>query len=142
MKIGLKTRFSDLDSVLALSPDFIEFHFSDKDPDFHFHPEKKYQLPCVIHLPEIWKGYLIDLTSIKEENKVLPLKESIRIVQEVIYKSEQFFKHFNNTINYFVLHPGGMTFERDKPANNKHRVEVLLNTVSKLKTNNSEILLE
>lgn len=143
MQIGLKTRFSDLDKVLALKPDFIEFHFSDKDVDFCFEPKSKYQIPCVIHLPEIWNGYLIDLTSIKEENKVLPLKESIKIVQEVINKSEKFFKHFNNAKNYFVLHAGGMTFERDlNPRNNIYRVETLIKSFSQFRTENTEILIE
>jgi len=142
MKVGLKTRFSDLDKVLKLSPDFVEFHFSDQDPDFSFSPRNKYQIPCVIHLPEIWKGYLIDITSIKEENKVLPLKESIRIVQEVINKSEKFFKHFNNPINYFVLHAGGMSFEKENPKHKVYRIETLIKSFFKLKTENSEILIE
>lgn len=142
MKIGLKARFSDLDQIITLNPDFIELHFSDKDPDYDFKPNKKYQIPCYIHLPEIWRGYLIDFCQIKIENQVLPLKESINIVQTIVNKSEKFFEHFNNQKNIFVLHPGGMTFERDDTNNNNHRLEVLIESISKIKTENAEILLE
>jgi len=143
MKIGLKTRFSDLDKVLQLKPEFVEFHFSDKDPHFCFKPKNRYNIPCVIHLPEIWKGFLIDITSIKEENKVLPLKESIKIVQYAIDKSEKFFEHFNNAQNYFVLHAGGMTYEKENNLkNNIYRIETLIESFFKLKTNSSEILIE
>jgi len=142
MKIGLKARFSDLDGVLALKPELIELHFSDKDPDYKFNPPKKIPIPCMIHLPEIWNGNLIDAGNIKSENQVLPLRESRHVLQDVITKSEKFFKHFNNTKNFFILHPGGMTFERDYPKNNKLRMEALLETLSMLKTNNSEILVE
>lgn len=142
MKIGLKARFSDLDKIIELQPDFIELHFSDKDPDYDFKPKRKYQIPCFIHLPEIWKGFLIDLCQIKSENQVLPLKESINIVQTIVYKSEKFFKHFNNQKNILVLHPGGMTFERNPLYYNKQRIEILIESMSKIKTENSEILLE
>lgn len=142
MKIGLKARFSDLDQIVALNPDSIELHFSDKDPDYDFKPKKKYHLPCYIHLPEIWHGNLIDLCQISNENQVLPLKESLKVVQTVVNKSEKFFKYFNNKKNVLILHPGGMTFERDHISNNKNRMEVLSESISKIKTENSEILLE
>lgn len=142
MKIGLKARFSDLDEILKLSPDFIEFQFSDKDPDFNFKAKSKYLLPCIIHLPEFWNGYLIDISAIKDENQVLPLKKSREVLQEIINKSGRFFKYFNNEKNIFVLHPGGMTFERDYPKNNKYRMETLIKSLSFIKTENSEILVE
>lgn len=142
MKIGLKARFSDLDGVLSLKPELVELHFSDKDPDYDFNPPNKINIPCIIHLPEIWNGYLIDIASIKTENQVLSLRESRHVLQEIISKSERFFKFFNNDKNLFVLHPGGMTFERDLLESNKFRTEALLETLSMIKTNNSEILVE
>ena len=39
MKIGLKARFSDFYEIAKLKPDFVEFHFSDLDPDFNFNPK-------------------------------------------------------------------------------------------------------
>ena len=142
MKIGLKTRFSDFDQVLKLQPDFVEFQFSDQDIDYDFKPKKKYIIPCYIHLPEIWHGNLIDASNIKPENQVLSWKESVLILQKAISKCQKFFKHFTNIKNIFILHPGGMSFERDLPQKNKFRIEALMETLSLLKTNGSEILVE
>lgn len=142
MKIGLKARFSDLEQVMELQPEFVEFQFSDQDPDYDFKPKKKYSIPCYIHLPEIWHGYLIDLASLKGENQVLPLKKAIAIIQQVINKSERFFQHFNNEKNMYILHPGGMTYERDFPENNQYRIETLIDSLSQLKTDNAELLVE
>lgn len=142
MKIGLKSRFSDLSEVLSLSPDFVEFQFSDKDVDYDFSPKNEYLLPCIIHLPEFWDGYLIDISSISNENQVLPLSKSREVLQQIITKSERFFKYFKNKKNIYVLHPGGMSFERDYPVNNKYRMEALIESLSLLKTDNAEILVE
>jgi len=142
MKIGLKARFSDLNEIMLLSPDFIEFQFSDKDPDYNFEPKSKFNIPCLIHLPEMWNGYLIDISNVGNENQVLPLEISVNIVQEMILKSEKFFGHFNNNNNIFILHPCGQTFEKDKMENNKYRMETLIKSLKQIKTNNSEILVE
>ena len=142
MKVGLKTRFSDFFEIIKLNPDFVEFHFSDIDPDYNFIAKEKYSFPCIIHLPEIWKGRLIDISSVKNENQVLPINESRDILQTIITKSEKFFNYFNNQENIFILHPGGMSFDKDYPENNKHRMEVLIESLSQIQTNNSEILVE
>src|SRR3989344_870947 len=142
MKIGLKARFSDLDKVIKLNPDFVELHFSDKDADYPFKPKENYSISAMIHLPELWNGNLLDLCNIKDENQVLPLNKSVQVLQEVITKSEKFFKYFNNKENIFILHPGGISFEKDYPQNNAKRLENLANSLSKIKLNNSEILVE
>lgn len=142
MKIGLKARFSDFSEIVKLKPDFVEFHFSDIDPDYNFSSKNKYPFPCIIHLPEIWHGRLIDIASIKNENQVLSLNDSIETLQSIISKSERFFKYFSNKENLFVLHPGGMSFEKDYPENSKLRMETLADSLSQIKTNNSEILVE
>lgn len=142
MKIGLKARFSDFYEIVKLKPDFVEFHFSDIDPDFNFSTKQKYPFPCFIHLPEMWNGHMIDIAGIRNENQVLPLGESIEVLQKIITKSERFFKYFNNEENIFILHPGGMSFDKDYPENNKHRIESLIESLSQIKTNNSEILIE
>ena len=142
MQIGLKARFSDFSEIVKLRPDFVEFHFSDVDPDFNFVAKEKYPFPCFIHLPEMWNGHMIDIASVKNENQVLPLSESIEVLQKIITKSERFFKYFNNKENIFILHPGGMSFDKDYPENNKHRMETLIESLSQIKTNNSEILVE
>ncbi len=142
MKIGLKARFFDFSEIIKLKPDFIEFHFSDVDPDFNFAAKEKYPFPCFIHLPEMWNGRMIDISSIKNENQVLTLSESIEVLQKIIIKSERFFEYFNNKENIFILHSGGMSFDKDYPENNKHRMETLIESLSQIKTNNSEILIE
>ena len=142
MKIGLKARFSDLDEIVKLSPDFIEFQFSDKDPDYDFKPKSEFNIPCIIHLPEMWNGYLIDMSNIGNENQVLPLQKSVKIIQEMILKSEKFFIHFKNERNIFILHPCGQTFEKSSPKTNWHRMETLIKSLNQLRTNNSEILVE
>lgn len=142
MNIGLKARFSDFLEIVKLKPDFVEFHFSDVDPDYNFSPKKKFPFPCVIHLPEFWHGHLIDIASIKNENQVLSLNESREVLQTIIRKSEHFFEYFDNKENIFILHPGGMSFDIDYPENNKHRMEALLESLSQIVTNNSEILVE
>jgi len=140
--VGLKTRFSDLDQVVALNPDIVEFQFSDKDPDYPFHPKKSYDIPCIIHLPEFWNGYLIDISAITPENQVLPIRESRKILQEIITKSEKFFQYFTNQHNYFILHPGGMSFEKDYPENNVKRIQALIESLDMLNLHNSEVLIE
>ena len=142
MKIGLKARFSDFEEIIKLNPDFVEFQFSDLDPFYNFKPSQKYDIACFIHLPEIWCGELIDLASIKTENQVLPLNESIKILQKIISASERFFQYFNNKKNFFILHPGGMSFEQDTPENNIYRISALIENLNMIKTVNSEILLE
>lgn len=142
MKIGLKARFSDFDLVMKLQPEFVEFQFSDQDADYDFKPKKKFSIPCYIHLPEIYQGYLIDASNIKAENQVLSWKESLLIFQKTIAKSLKFFKHFSNEKNIFILHPGGMSYEKDLPVNNKFRIEALVKTLSLLKSDNYEILVE
>lgn len=142
MKIGLKARFSDFYDIIKLKPDFVEFHFSDLDPEFDFDPKKIYPFSCFIHLPEMWNGNMIDIASIRNENQVLSLSESIEVLQKIITKSERFFEYFKNEKNVFILHPGGMSFDKDYPENNKHRMETLIESLSQIKTNNSEILIE
>ncbi|MCL4338823.1 sugar phosphate isomerase/epimerase [Patescibacteria group bacterium] len=142
MKIGLKTRFSDFDQVMELDPEFVEFQFSDKDADYPFSPKIKYPIPAIIHLPEFWSGHLIDISNIKPENQVLPLNESLDILQNIISKSEKFFSYFTNERNIFILHPGGMSYEKDIPKNNIYRMETLIKSLSLLRTENSEILVE
>jgi len=142
MQIGLKARFSDFNEIIKLKPDFVEFHFSDVDPDYNFVAAEKYPFPCFIHLPEMWNGHMLDISSIKNENQVVPLNESIEVLQKIITKSERFFNYFSNTENVFILHPGGMSFEKDYPENNKNRIDTLIDSLSQIKTNNSEILVE
>jgi len=142
MKIGLKTRFSDFNEIIKLKPDFVEFHFSDADPDVKLPAKAKYNFPCMIHLPEFWHGNLIDIAGIRNENQVLSLNESRDVLQKLITKSERLFEHFTNAENIFILHPGGMSFDKDYPENNKHRMEALIESLSLLKTNSSEILVE
>lgn len=142
MKIGLKARFSDFEQVMALHPDFVEFQFSDQDADYDFKSNKKYSIPCYIHLPEIWHGYLIDLANIKNENQVLPLKKARDVIQKVINKSLRFFKYFTCDQNVFILHPGGMSYERDYPENNQVRYDTLVESLSLIKTDGAEIIVE
>jgi len=96
----------------------------------------------VIHLPEFWNGYLIDISNISHENQVLPLKESREVLQKIITKSERFFDCFTSERNIFILHPGGMTFEKDILKNNKFRLEALHESLNKVKTVCSEIFVE
>lgn len=142
MKLGLKARFSDLEDILTLRPDFVEFQFSDKDPDYRFSPETRIPIPCIIHLPEMYDGYLIDLSSISKHNQVLSADDSVDIIQKMIHKSEKFFRYFTCEENIFVLHPGGMSFEEEPDSYRPMRLERLAESIAKIKTTVSEIYLE
>ena len=104
---GLKTRFHDLEQVLELKPDLVEFHFSEDDVDHPFDPPADpYPQQLVIHAPEFAGKRLLDLASLDDERR----ESSIDIMQCTIDKAVELEPHFTGPVSV-VIHVGGMSMD-------------------------------
>lgn len=133
---GLKVRFHNLDQMMSYNPKIVEFHFTDKDLDYEFGPQKKYGAELYIHAPEYHFRSLNDLCALDPDLR----EEAIEIMQRTINKTREMKKYFKGPVPKIVFHPGGMSID---PIRNKKQLwKNLENALKKLDTRGIELLPE
>ena len=134
---GLKSRFHDLEEILALKPQLVELHFSEADVDHPFEPPAQpYSQQLVIHAPEVLDRRLIDLCSYDDAWQ----ERSFELVQRTIDRAAELEPHFTGPAAV-VIHAGGMTM--DEPvADTKSLLERAVEPFRRFETNGVQLLPE
>jgi len=133
---GLKVRFHNLDQMMEYKPKMVEFHFTDKDLDYDFRPEKKYNTELYVHAPEYHFRSINDLCALDLDLR----KEAIEVMQWTINKTREIKKYFKSRRPKIIFHPGGMSIDPIK--NRKQLWENLEKSLKKLDTRGVELLPE
>jgi len=133
---GLKVRFHNLDQMIEYKPKMIEFHFTDKDLDYDFKPEKKYNTELYVHAPEYHFRSINDLCALDLDLR----KEAIEVMQQTINKVREMKKYFKSRTPKIIFHPGGMSIDPIKDQ--KKLWKNLENSLKKLDTQGVELLPE
>src|SRR3989338_2718057 len=124
----------DFERYMGFEPKVFEFHLSDKDLDEEV-PQGKFQQEVVVHAPEyMHRLYLNPATENKEERQI-----AIKTLQRSIQVAEQLAESFKGPAK-LVIHPCGVT---SQPATDAAKLlEIFVDTLQQLKTNNVELLPE
>lgn len=141
MEYGFTVRFRDYSQVLAYKPHLLEFHFTDQDLDDH-HPGEDFSassaqpLKLVVHAPEFWERYLVDLCSLDESHRLA----SCNLVQKTIDLTREMSPYFVG-VPKVIIHPGAMSL--DNPIKDKVALYAnLRKSVLELDPSGVELLLE
>ncbi len=134
-KWGLKVRFNDFDQLVTYNPNFVEFHFTDKDIDVPFQPSRNYEQELYVHAPEYQFRSLIDLCSMDEKIRVA----SVEFIQRSIQKTKEIAPYFKGKPR-MILHVGGMSLE--PILDTRPLLENLERSLSELRLDGVELLLE
>ena len=141
MDYGFTVRFRDFAEVLVYQPHMLEFHFTDQDLDEHypggdFGEQSPAPLKLVVHAPEFWDRFLVDLCSLDERQR----QGSIDLIQKSIDLTREMGPHFCGTPK-IIVHPGAMSL--DHPIAEKERLYAnLRRSVEALDFEGVELLLE
>jgi sialic acid synthase SpsE/sugar phosphate isomerase/epimerase len=104
---GLKSRFHDLQEILAHKPNLVELHFSEGDLEYEFiPPSEPYAQQLVVHAPELVGRRLVDLCSADDDLREL----SFDLIQRTIDRAAELGPHFTGPVAV-VIHGGGMTMD-------------------------------
>jgi len=124
----------DFDQYRRFDPKVFEFHLSDKDLEEEV-PRGKFEQSVVVHAPEyMHRLYLNPATENREERKI-----AITTLQRSITVAEKLAESFVGPAK-LVIHPCGITLQ---PADNPAKLlEIFLDTLQQLRTNNVELLPE
>lgn len=136
-KWGLKARFSEIETLLAFSPQpkFLEFHMSDGDLSYNFDTSKRYPIELYVHAPEYFGHDPIDLGS--DDPRLW--EQSVRIIQQTIDKTREISKSFTG-IPTIIIHVGGITI--DKHPNPRTLLEQSKKAFRRLDMNGIRVLPE
>jgi sialic acid synthase SpsE/sugar phosphate isomerase/epimerase len=141
-RVGFIVRFNDVEKIKNDDLDCLEFHFSDMDIDLNkiSNLNKTFNQELVIHAPEYYGDFLVDLSS-KDKNLN---KMSLDFMGSTIDITKRIKKNFlgsNNKKIKFIVHPGGMS--REFISDSKEELyDILLESIRKLHNPEIEILVE
>jgi sialic acid synthase SpsE/sugar phosphate isomerase/epimerase len=141
-KIGFVVRFNDIDHIEKDDLYALEFHFSDMDIDItkSFKLSKVFNQELVIHAPEYWGDFLVDLSSKDKSLNDL----GYDVVKRTIDLTKKIRDNFSGSKGKkvkLVVHPGGMS--REPVTEDKHSMYKLLSrSIKKLADPEIEILVE
>lgn len=135
MEYGFTVRFRDYEDLMAYKPHLLEFHFTDHDLDEEY-PGIDMNIKLVVHAPEFWDRYLVDLCSLDERHR----RGSLELMQKSIDLTRRMAPNFIGTPKV-VIHPGAMSL--DHPITNRKRLyDNLRRSVGELDYEGVELLLE
>jgi sialic acid synthase SpsE/sugar phosphate isomerase/epimerase len=141
-KIGFIVRFNDIENIEKDNLHALEFHFSDMDVKQSKIEKinRPFNQELVIHAPEYWGDFLVDLSSKDKELNQMSLDVISKTI-DIIKKIKNNFLGSRNKKVKMVVHPGGMSrefIEKDKQV----LYENLVESIRKLKDPDIEILIE
>ncbi|MBN1298257.1 MAG: N-acetylneuraminate synthase family protein, partial [Actinobacteria bacterium] len=141
-KIGFIVRFNDIDHIKQDDLSALEFHLSDMDIDLTkiLKINRLFKQELVIHAPEYWGDFLVDLASKDKDLNELSL-DVIRKTIDITKRIKDNFEGSKNKKIKMVVHPGGMSREFVKEDKNAF-YKILAKSVQRLKDTDIEILLE
>ncbi len=140
-KWGVVARMSDIDALLSKNhPDFVEIHLTDTDVNMGKVYKKKYDIDLVVHGPEYNGDLLLDLSNPNESIR----KDSIEFFNKSLSYARKLKKLFKNHASpvKFVVHPGSFEIDLPKKDEKKQRNKNFLDSLSKLKCDGFEPLVE
>ncbi|MBN1103520.1 MAG: N-acetylneuraminate synthase family protein [Deltaproteobacteria bacterium] len=132
---GLICRFNDFQDMLPHRPKVIEFHLAEKDFNLGFRPAGSHEQELVVHTPEYIDGKLFDLCSGSEEVR----SASVGLLRKTLDLCKLLEPHFQGTPKV-IVHPGAMSL--NAKLNENRLRETLLRSLSEVKSNGAELLLE
>ena len=99
MKFGLKVHHTDLDSLMYIGPEALEFVVFERDLDGTWADNVNFNGPMAVHMPEKYlDGTLVDLGSPDEDER----KRAVEIAKKTIDLSTRL------KAGLLVCHPGGV----------------------------------
>jgi len=99
MKFGLKVHHSDMDRLLDMRPEALEFALFADDLDGSWVNDVKFDGPIVVHMPEKFKdGTLLDPASTDDKIR----SDTVRVLKKTIDLSERL------NARRIIFHPGGI----------------------------------
>jgi sialic acid synthase SpsE/sugar phosphate isomerase/epimerase len=128
-KWGLKCRFHDFPKYSVLSAPVVEFHCSQKDMYDSITGIMSNSSQLIVHAPELVDKMLVDICSLKDEQR----KKSLDILQHTINKTIELSKNFKGKPK-LVVHFGGMLREpsTNVDSTRKKLLEMAIENFSKL----------
>jgi len=141
MDYGFTVRFLDFQDMLIYQPHMLEFHFTDQDldepyPGENFTESDEHPLKLVVHAPEFWDRFLVDLCSLDESHRL----GSLALIQKAIDLTREIAPHFVG-IPKVIVHPGAMSL--DHPISDREALyDNLHRSVDELDFEGVELLLE
>jgi sialic acid synthase SpsE/sugar phosphate isomerase/epimerase len=141
-RIGFIVRFNDLDKIEKDDLAALEFHFSDMDIDESkiINIKKVFKQELVIHAPEYWGDFLVDLAS--NDKKIIDMSYGvIRKTIDITKKIRSNFTGSDRKKIKLVLHPGGMGREFNT-GNNSIYYDILSASLKQLEDPEIELLVE
>ncbi len=139
---GLIVRYHDCEAIVGGGhPRVLEFHFSSHDLDLE--PDLKIRpgVGLIVHGPELFGDQLLDLCAQDEAHRV----RSVANVQRALGVARSLRRFFPDAADPvpFVLHVGGMTYERPCRENEKDALYgTLTRSLRELDQTGVELLLE
>jgi N-acetylneuraminate synthase len=137
-KWGVVVRFSDVAEFTKYSPYLVEFHLTERDLES---PRVDGEFPqhLALHVAEYCGENLIDLCSRDEKLR----RNSVQRVQVVVGIARKIAPHFNRGSNpRLILHPGGMSFEREPANAGRELMAHLKQSLSEVDASGVELLIE
>ena len=135
MEYGFTVRFRDYEDLMDYKPHLLEFHFTDHDLDEDY-PGVDMNIKLIVHAPEFWDRYLVDLCSLDERHR----RGSLDLMQKSIDLTRRMAPNFIGTPKV-VIHPGAMSL--DNPiTSRKVLYDNLRRSVEELDYEGVELLLE
>ena len=102
---GIKARPHDLEAMLLHRPSLVELHCS--VDDLRWEPQRRYDIPLAVHLPEYDKGRLIDPASLNEAER----QAAADLYAHAVERAAVWAPFFLGAPKV-VFHPGGMAVYR------------------------------
>lgn len=136
-KWGVVVRFSDIGDFIRYGPHLVEFHLTERDLESP-HIEGRFTQQLAIHAAEYCGENIVDLCSRDEHLR----RQSVERVQSVINMARKIAPQFSSeTRPRVILHPGGMSFERE-PAVAAQLLTNLKRSLGEIDKDGVEALLE
>ena len=139
---GLIVRYHDCAAIVGrASPKVVEFHFSSHDLDMQPPLTARRGADLVVHGPELFGDQLLDLCAEDEAAR----RRSVANVQRALGVARRLRSFFPDAADpvRFILHVGGMTYERPCSEQEKDALyETLARSLKDLDQTGIELLLE
>jgi sialic acid synthase SpsE/sugar phosphate isomerase/epimerase len=139
---GLIVRYHDCAAIIGgARPKIVEFHFSSHDLDIQPELAVMRNADLVVHGPELFGDQLLDLCSSDEavrRRSVVNVQRALGVARSL----RRFFPDASDPVR-FVLHVGGMSYERPSSERDKDTLyETLARSLKELDRSGIELLLE